>query len=79
MNDLIHESYERTRLLRLDRRDKESVASFQKYKTLQGRRFGSRKQSDQAEGDSEGRMIEHGVHVTLRVGEGTGTSGGSKV
>ena len=79
MNDIIHALYEGIRLISLDRRGEGSVTSLQKYKTLQGRWFGSRKQIEQAEGDSEGRMIERGVHVTLWVGEGTVTSGGSKV
>ena len=79
MNDLIHAFYEGIRLLRLDIRDKGYVTILQKYKTFQGRWFGSRKRSEQAEGENEGRMIDHRVHVTLRVGGGTGTSGGSKV
>ena len=79
MNYIIHASYEGIRLISLDRRGEGSVTSLQKYKTLQGRWFGSRKRSEQDEGDSEGRMIERGVHVTLQVGGGTGTSGGSKV
>ena len=49
------------------------------YKTLQGWLLGSCKRSEQDEGDSEGSMIERGVNVTLRVGWGAGTSGGSKV
>ena len=79
MNALIRASYEGIRQLRLDRRDNRSVTSLQKYKTLQFWCFVYHKRSDQYEGDSEGRMIDHGVHVTLRVGGGTGTSGGSKV
>ena len=79
MINLIHASYEGIRLISLDRRDKGSVTSLQKYKTLQSRLFGSCKRSEQAEGDSEGRMSDHGVRITLRVGGGTGTSGGSNV
>ena len=79
MNDLIYESYEGIHLIHLDIRDKGSVTSLKKYKTLHGWWFGSRKQSEKAEGDSEGSMIECGVHVMLQVREGTGTSGGSKV
>ena len=62
-----------------DRRDKGYIASLQKYKTLQGRWFGSIKRSGQAEGDSEGRMIERRVHVTLQVREGIGASVVSKM
>ena len=79
MINLIHASYEGIRLISLDRRDKGSVTSLQKYKTLQSRLFGSCKRSEQAEGDSEGRMSDHGVRIKLRVGGGTGTSGISKV
>ena len=71
INYLIHALYEGIRLLCLDRRYKRSITSLQKYKTFQGRWFVSRKQSEQAEGDSDGRMIEHGFHVTLWVGGGT--------
>ena len=70
INDLIHALYEGIHLLRLERRDKGSVTSLKKYNTLQGWWFGSSKQSEQAERDSEGRMNERGVHVTLRVGGG---------
>ena len=56
------------RVLKLGNRNKGSVAELQRYNTLQGRWFGSRKHSDQAGGESGGRIIERGVHVTLRVG-----------
>ena len=79
MNELIHASYEGICLVRLDRMGKGSVTSLKKYKTLQGWWFGSCKLSDQAEGDSEGNIIERGVHVMLRVRGGTGTSGVSNV
>ena len=79
IKDIIHASYEGIHLIRLDRRDKGYITSLQNYKMLQGRWFGSSKLSEQAEGESEGRMIERGVNVTLRVGRGTGTSGGYKV
>ena len=46
---------------------------------FQGQWFGSCKLSEQAEGDSEGRMIEHRFHVDLWFRGGTGTSGVSKV
>ena len=79
MNELIHASYEGICLVRLDRMGKGSVTSLKKYKTLHGWWFGSRKQSEKAEGDSEGSMIARGLHVTLWVGRGTVNSGGSKV
>ena len=60
-------------------RDKGSVTSLQKYKMLQGWWFGSCKRSEQAGGDSEVRMIERGVNVTIQVRGGMGTSGVSKV
>ena len=68
MNDLIHASFEGIRVLKLDKRDKGSVTNLQRYNTLQGRWFGCRKHSEQAGGESGGRIIERGVHVTLRVG-----------
>ena len=79
MNDLIHASYEGICLLCFDRRDKGSVTSLKNYKKLQGRWFSSHKLSDKTEGDSEGRIIERGVHIRLRIGGGKVTSGGSKV
>ena len=72
MNDLIHASYEGICLLRLDRRDQGSTTSLQNHKTLQGWWCGSCKKSEQAEDDSEGRMIERGVHVMIRVRGGDG-------
>ena len=43
INDLINALYEGVRMISLDRMDKGSVTSLQKYKTSQGRQFGSRK------------------------------------
>jgi len=79
MNDLIHASFEGIRVLFLARRDKGSVTDLLKYNTLQGRWFGSCKQSEQADDNSEGMMINRRVYVALRVGGGTRTSRGSKV
>ena len=79
MNDLISASFEGIIVLSLDKRDKGSVTDFQRYNTFQGWWFSPCKWSEKAEGDSEGRMVEHGVHVTLRVGGGTGTSRGSNL
>ena len=66
-------------MLKLDNRDKGSVTELQRYNTLQGQWFGSRKQSEQAGGESGGRIIERGVNVTLWVKGGTGTSRGSNL
>ena len=79
MNYIMHASYEGIHLIRFYRRDKESITSLKRYKTLQGRWFESCNWSEKSEGDSEGRMVEHGVHVTLQVRAGMGNSGGSKV
>ena len=77
MQELINASVNGISLLHLKSNDRGSTTDLQKYKTLQGRWFGSaerNKQEDKEDEDSGGpdMIIKRGVHVKLEVSEGKG-------
>ena len=77
MQEQINASVEGISLLHLKSTDRGSTTDLQKYKTLQGRWFGSKerkKQEDGADEDNGGpdMIIERGMHVKLQVSEGKG-------
>jgi len=76
MQELTDASVEGMRLLHLKGNDRGSTSDLQKFKSLQGRWFGSRERKEQDGGVNDdgntARIIEPEVHVKLEVSQGKG-------